>query len=418
MKAYLRVLPFLFLPLGLASGCSGSSSGDAGPPVGTQGVGEVGVTLGSGGHPELATFSTMVSGIGLVRADGTRTASLMGGDTEVEWIGLGAAQRWLGRAEVPAGDYVGLYLRLDPRGTRGMRRGGEEVRFSNVVDEVELPFDGVLSVAEGGMTPGHLALDLPDSILLEGAPRFDPRGSAGVGWPVLPVDVFFGLVRSVGREGTLAVAAFADVELRHPLGPLDVSLAEDALLVDEDGAPFESVRAFLGALRNGLSLLELEGMLGEDSRFVATRIEVIDSARGTGSMPVRIEGEVLERERTGFLLGIRRILSGAEVARPVLATLDRPHSIHVGVDDMTHVVGPDGGEHGDGGRDLDAGRSVIVEFREFVAQPFPAGVILLRGHDSCLTGAMASRDAARSIVLILHPDSRTGDSLQIGRAHV
>lgn len=409
MNATRSLCSLLFSSL-LAAGCGGSSS--VAPGSDSQPLVAIDVTLGSSGHPEFASFTSVVTSIGLVHAEGLRIVSVLPADTVVEWTGLVDFQRWLLHTELESGDYRGIFMTFEPDATRGVLSDGRVVEFETTPSEVVAPFDLTLSIADGGAPSVHLELDLQASIDLEGAPLFRPVGGASTELPSVPADTFFGLVRSVAAGGSIFLEAFADAEQHHPLGPLEVGLADDVLLVDDGGEVFESRAAFYGSLRPGLTLLELEGDIQARSRLRARRIEIIDPASGAGgTLPVRIEGKIAALESAGFRLMIRRILTGAEIAREVLAGLDRPGLIRVGVDDGTRILGSH--DSLDPLRP-DVGQSVVVEFREFVQEPFPADLVVLRRSLRCFSGVIAETPLLDTIALLLRPDTHpAGDPVRL-----
>jgi len=269
---------------------------------------------------------------------------------------------------------------------------------------VELTFDSALIVPPGGEVFAYLELDLLESLPTLDPPVFTPSGDVSSDVLTVTTNAVYGVVREVSRaDEAFVIQAFADAELTEPLGLLRVRLKEDALLVDEGGDVFPSPASFLGSLRPGLTVLELEGELEAGRRLIAGRVAIVDQALGDGRpMPVRIEGMVVDVGDRSFALMVRRILSGEDQARPVLEGLEDPRVIAVAFDDATRFIAP---EPVDAGPDsLQLGRIVVVEFREFVTEPFPAGTVLFRQTTRCFAGTLVAADPPLVVTLELRSD--------------
>jgi len=388
--------------LACLTSCGGSSG--VAPDASAAQEGAVSITLGSHGHPALVSLTTRVSSIGFVDSHGLQTLPFHTEPLVVEWVGLSEEQMWIGRHELPRGDYVGLFVNFDPRGTWGVMEDGSLVDFETEV-QAFLPFAETRPVNDEPLL-SCVELDLVSSVQLDGTPRFQAAGRASGEFPPVPAGMLYGVVGDVEAGGTIVVAAFADVEGLRPLGRLEVVSAETAWLLDEAGEVFPSLEAFHGSLRPGLSLLELEGDLQGSARLRATRIQIIDPALGQGtSLPVRIEGMLTALRASGFEMSVRRVLTGGETARPVLEGLDSPERIEVLVDDRTRVLA-----EGDGTTPIrpDVGHALLAEFREFASEPFPAGLVIVRRSQQCFRGAVDETDARTGFVLVSRPADPDG----------
>ena len=414
-----RSLPLALASLVLVAGCGGGSGTPSAGDSQASSEGSADLSLGSSGHPELASLRTRVTGVGLVHSLGFLARSEIE-PFEVEWIGLVESQRWLGRQSFPRGEWVGMYLTFDVDATRAVLHDGSVVPLATD-ERAYLSFDGVVSVPPAGLAECYGELDLLRSVELGPEPVFRPVGSATDALPVTAVETLYGVVREVRPDGALLAAAFADAERTEPLGPLAVRLAPGALLVDDTGEVFSSPEAFAGSLRPGLTLLELEGELEEGDarpglRLRASRVEIIDPALGEGrTLPVRIEGRVSELHAGGFALAVRRVLTGRETAREVLEGLDTPHLIDVAVDEGTRILVGSGA--GDAPRP-EVGHRAVVEFREFATEPFPADVVVLRRTTRCIRGGIGELQSPEGFTLVVrsHDGTDAPQRVRIGIA--
>ena len=407
----------LALPLGLLASCSTQAS----PDVATGTNGPVTVTTGTAqllvaasDYPDMFGFQAGIDEVRLVDRDGVATENLLAAPQQVELAGTQDRALWLTNGEVPAGEYTSMEVVFDPAGLETMDLGGRKAPVDVPEPRWAQEFDSPVTIAEGGLERLWIALDLEAS--LRGSPSAPPVAFHPMGEVFAssegdePVDEFRGLVlRGSAERSAFSVHAFRRGER---LGEIVVSVTEDTMLIDDTGVEFADADAFFASLRPQMTVVEIHGeFVGDGPEVVAKRVEIVDQGGGPGSPPfVEIEGRVLHIDRAAnfFVLLMREIEEGADVAVPVLRRLGSPSSIDVHFDRGTEfrlqtgrVVTP---------AELRVGQIVDCRFSEFGRPPFVADRVEIEVRGRCVSGEVVSvENSPRAIVIAVGHDHVTDE---------
>jgi len=407
MKPSLRSSSLLLpaLLLGACSGGGGSSPREEDASAR--------LALGSVGDSGLFSLSVELLEVRLVATDGTPSANLLPAPSRLELVGLDRRAAWLGAASVPPGTYDRLLLVFDDGAVDAMAAGGERVDVSMPSRSSSAPLEDDWVVTAGSADSLLLEIDLSGSILgdaRQGAVEFEPDVLAMRGMP-MAIEELEGTVRSASaREHSLCLLS-GD---RVPTGELDVTLTPSTTLIDGDGTAFDGEAGFFASLRPGLTVLSVTGTLESFGELTADVIRIVDQAGGSSEEWVVLEGMVLRIEPANarFLLLIREIEAGAEIARPVLTRLGDPSAIDVHWDDRTRFRGPDGRPLR--ASDLVRGQIVDVAFRAFRAPPFLADAVEVERRDLCLEGRITSvRGLPERILVAVDDDTHVRDDREV-----
>lgn len=410
-------LAALALGLGACGGTGGGGGGDS--------ASSAQFLVGSTGDTDLFALSAELTEIRLIRDDGTPTANLLPAPTRVEFVGLQDVAEWLMGVAIEPGTYTRIEVGFDPNTVEATTTTGTDVALSVLSSVWELEFDRPVTLASGSGERVELVLDLNESIagdVVPAPPTFLPVGdvyasSGGDGDGERGLDHLRGIVVAAAlRDMTFALDVYHDEGMDDSMGKLLVHVNEDTLLVDDNGVTFPNAEAFFASLRIGMTVVEVGGGLDDQGTLQADRVVILDQAGGDGRPPiVQIQGMVLHvfgedelgsnGDRGQFVLLIRRILEGADIAEPVLAGIGDPSSIDVAYDDSTRIVGPFGTELPR--EALRVGQIVDVSFEDFVEPPFLASKIEIEEIDACFAGYITEVDAeAGQIVILLDDDDR------------
>ena len=393
-----RLQAILFSLLLVACG----GGGDAAPDTAQAPVADI--VVRDAGSTELSSFQGTIRSVHLTRADGSETANLLAGEIALEFVGLSDLQAWLAKVELEAGTYTGLRVAFAPDGYGAAGPAGDDLFVVTDGSDLEVEFDTPLVFGDDDCRI-ELELDLDEGLnFLVGNDWVDfvPLGRATVDGPdELPVDEFNGVVVAASvTERFISVDAFADDDMTVPLGEVRVQISDDTELVDDDERPLAEID-FYQSLVLGRTVVEVHGALDMEGVLVASRVEI----EGDKDDPmlddrVQIEGRIVkfQPDAREFVLLIRRIEKGADVAEPVLEELGGPLIIAVAYDDETtfHLPGD-----ADEAEALFVGQLVEVEFREFTTEPFPAAEVESAGAEGCFefSGVVEDTDFPDSIVV-------------------
>ena len=366
---------FLLSPLVLLSACGGGGGSSDGTPTGT-----VDALVSSTAGVDLFAMTATLSRVELLRADGSKSANLLAAPRAVELSDLEDFSLWAAGTAVPVGEYTGARLVFQPGSLEALDAAGGALSVTAQGHQLEGTFETPLVVEEGAVSRVDLYLDLVAA--LDEAPgaadlSFEPEGSVRVidVDEVLPLQEFRGLVvAEAPDEGTLDVQVFADSDLEQPLRVAQVALAPDTVLIDLGDQVFADAVDFFAAVQPGSTVVDVEGRhLGHGAVDAAT-VEIVDQL-GDPVPTVVADGKILfvDEGAQEFVFLLQELVSGAELAAPVLESLGDPSSIDVTWDDGTAFFDGDDGTSGPEG--LTVGQMARVEFREFVWPPFPAAKV-------------------------------------------
>lgn len=212
-----------------------------------------------------------------------------------------------------------------------------------------------------------------------GVVTFDPIGSAQVsdGGAAVGFEELQGIVRQTDTSaGTVLVDAYHDDQLTLLFARFRIQVDPLTLLLTESDTVYLTPGDFLDDLVRGASVVEVHGELDLGGAVAPRWIRVQDL---TGSVPrgsrVELEGRIVgSTTGTEFDLRINEIVEGASVALPVLGTISGP-TVRVALGPLTRtIVGA-----GDvvARQSLAVGQAVKVAFGEFLAEPFPAALVVV-----------------------------------------
>jgi hypothetical protein len=332
---------------------------------------------------ELLSFQVKVQALQLIdEATGIPGADVLDEDFTVDLIGAGVAPRWASRTNLPTGIYRGVRATIDASSTVARDLSGAIVGVTHAATTFDIRFPSPVAISAVSYSQVLLDVNLAESLSgSASAPplTFDPQGAArltsGAGATV-GIDEIRGTVRSK-TSSAFVLDAFADGDLLIPLGEVNVSLAQGALLLDDNGVAFASTTAFFTALTPNTTFVEVHGDL-VGGALVANRVEIDDGAQ---SYSVKIEGRIenLDTNADTFDLVIVEIEKGESLAAPVLTQLNNPLSIAIDYDDATTAIVLD--EHiATTEASLANGQRVKCKFATFTAEPFRAIHIEIDGQ--------------------------------------
>ncbi|NUP95282.1 MAG: DUF4382 domain-containing protein [Planctomycetaceae bacterium] len=372
------VTSFLALAALFAPACGGGGGGGGGSATASTDL-----LITDAAVDELLSFQVKVQALQLIDdATGTPGTDVLDEDLTVDLIGAGVAPRWASRINLPTGTYRGVRATIDASSTVARDLSGAIVGVTHASTSFDIRFPAPVAISAGSYSQVLLDINLAESLSgsVSAPPlAFDPQGAArlasGAGATV-GIDEIRGTVRSK-TTSEFVIDAFADGDRLIPLGEINVSLAQAALLLDDDGLAFPSTNAFFTALVPNTTFVEVHGdLIG--GAVVASRVEIEDGAQ---SYSVKIEGRIaaLNTTTNTFDLVIVEIEKGSSIASPVLALLSNPISIAVDYDDATTPIVLE--EHTPTSEaSLADGQRVKCKFATFTAEPFRAIHIEIDGY--------------------------------------
>jgi len=328
---------------------------------------------------DLSAFEATVTELRLVDPQGATSSNLLSPSVRLEFLGLQQSSAWLASLTPPPGTWSGVQVTFAGGSVVARAADGSLVPILVAGTMLDVAFAQDLVLDAAGYQRVEIDLDLVDSLVGDvAAPpiTFAPSGSVATssGSNGLPIDEIKGVVTTVAPASSmLTIDAFVDGDLNVPLGPVDVRVTGQTLLLMENGAPFSSSGAFFSSLVSNQTFLEVHGALVAGD-VTATRIEVEDQVGGGGAPnEVEIEGRVVDLDAgaSTFDLLILEIEKGASIAGPVLATLGNPAVIQIAWDATTLFVEDDTNQLSSSAA-LRVGARVDVKLPTFVSEPFLA----------------------------------------------
>lgn len=352
---------------------------------------------------DLASFSAVIESLHLEYRNGSLSKNMLPEPLRVELLGLEDVPLWLVSTEFPAGQLTAIVLELDPLSYEARADDGSAVSVTSLSDTLRAAVlcdpppivdDGIVAEPiETLMVDVDLLASLRGDVS-SGSLLFEPRGTtltipAG---ETLHIEELDGL-HVLGDRNALEVRVegFTDDERTFPLGMVPIAISPGALLLDPAGNTLSSTQ-FFAALRPGLTVSEVHGLLPSRGRFRATRIEIEAQDRGvTDAFPVKIEGRIFEKldlPSPRIQLQVREVERGEGIAVPVLAGLGDPPTIPILLTDPDLLV-----LYGNGFEspaDLQVGQMVKVKFESFSSVPFVAARIDVLEPDARFVGELFS----------------------------
>lgn len=375
--ALLGALPALTL----ATGCSSSDGSGGG---GTQATG-VDFLIQDAPLDDLSSFALTVTALRLSDGVGGATPNLLAGSVDVEFLGLQDDWLWLASVMPPAGTWQSVEVEFAPGSAAARATDGTPVAVTELGTQLVASFPEQLVIQATGYDRILIDLDLSESLTGDvGSPPilFDPEGSSSSsnGSSSATIDEIKGLVQVVQQGSSkVVIDAFVDDDLNLALGPVEVSVTGQTLLLMENKAPFASQAAFFTALQVGQTLLEVHGALGSSGVVQATRIEIEDQfGGGITANSVEIEGRIVDLDSVGMTLEllIQEIEKGSSLAGPVLSGLGGPATITVAWDAQTVFLDDESNQLLTS-TSLAVGGEVDCKFPSFMSEPFLASEVEL-----------------------------------------
>lgn len=401
----LRSCPLALLLLPLAAGCGGGGGGSDSGATATS----VELLVGDAPVDDLSSFELTLTGLFLTEQGGGETQNLLTAARSVDLLALVTRSALLEVHAAPAGTYESARFAFDDASLVARDLAGAPVVVTPTASGAAADFAAPLTIATGERARVHfelpLAGTLTDDLANPGQLIWTPallvtdrRGEEE------PLDEVHGVVaREFPDDSRLRIALQdRDTDARH--GELTLRLSPATVLLDDDGDPFATERAFFAFTRSS-DRIEASGVLAADGLFDADLVHVERDTGGGNDDVARLHGTVTDLDLAGdaLTLRIRNVAFGKSVVDPVLAGLGDPAEIEIsyaGAEIKLRGADPRGGDE----TDLAVGQTVKIDFTTFVSEPFPAHEVEIEDEQAEYEGTLVDASGLPgSCVIHLEP---------------
>ena len=366
----------------LAAGCGGGGGGGDASTTATS----VELLVGDAPVDDLSSFEITLTGLVLTEQGGGETENLLAGARSIDLLALVTRSALVEVHAVPAGTFESARFAFDDGAIVARDLAGLPVVVTATAAGAADDFAAPLVVGAGERARVHFELPLDGTLS-------DDLGNPGqlIYAPALlvtdrrgedePLDELHGVVAREFPDDSLLRIALQDRDTGADHGALTVRLAPTTVLLDDDGDPFATERAFFAFTRSG-DRIEASGVLAADGVFDADSVQVERSERGGDDDVARIHGTITDLDLASdtLTLRIRNVAFGKTVVEPVLAGLGDPAEIAIGYAGAEIKLRGDDPRGGDE-NDLAVGQVVKIDFESFVSEPFPAHEIEIEDEE-------------------------------------
>ena len=300
--------------------CSNGSGNLAGPVAGgSPATATVDILLSSSGNSALFSLASSITEVRLREETGDLTDNLLATSVDIELVRPGQDLAWIARTNFDEGRYNAVVLRFDSTAYDATANDGSIVSVQGVSDELVATLPVATDIDAANVERLEVSIDLGASLgtLAAGSIDFSPVGSTTMAAADSSTELQsrIGIVRARDLANQmLEVELFADQNLNASIGTINVRVPDGTLLVDTLDFIQNSVPFFFTYLTPGLSIIDVNGVLGPEGEVIATRIELEDQ-NGTVVLPhfpLKLRGRVEEQlSSTVFRVRVRDVLRGS-----------------------------------------------------------------------------------------------------------
>jgi hypothetical protein len=358
----------------------------------------------SGGHSNSATFDLLigdapvdslsslevqVTGVHLVRADGSETPNLVGASRNVNLLDLATESALLEVAQARAGDYLGARVDLDEHSIRARNVSGAPVPMRMLGSSVSDRLPATLQASAGDVVKLHLEIEVENSV------SDDSNNPGGyVFTPVLELshrqgtddllEEIHGHVIRTDAQSRRLVVDLVDEETGNPYGRIDLLIDDQTVLFDDNSNVFSQEATFFAAAVPG-TRVEADGLLRDGGVFLATYVKIENDIDDVA----KIEGTITQLDLVSSILRLRikEVEKGRELVNPVLQGLGNPAEIDVDFLRASFLL-EDSNPRTASPSDLAIGQEVKVKFSAFLTPPFPAQEIEIEDENPQFEGTI------------------------------
>ncbi len=403
-RSLLQSSSMALLLLPLAAACGGGGGG-GGSTTSTS----VELLVGDAPIDDLSSFELTLTGLFLTEFGGGETGNLLTGARTVDLLALVTRSALLEVHSAPAGTYDSARFAFDDTAIVARDLAGAPVVVTATAAGAAANFSTPLVIGAGERARVHfelpLAGTLTDDLAHPGQKIYAPallvtdrKGDDE------PLDELHGVIAREFPDDSRLRIALQDRDTGASHGELTLRLSPSTLLLDDDGEPFATERAFFAFAHSG-DRIEASGVLAADGSFDADLVHV-ERTRGNGNDDVaRIHGTITDLDLAGdtFTLRIRNVAFGKSIVDPILAGLGDPSEIEISYVGAAIQLRGDDARGGDE-NDLAIGQGVKVDFETFVSEPFAAHEVEIEDEEVEYEGTIVDASGLPgSCILHLEP---------------